>query len=277
MSISKPINVLVATPCYGGMLHRGYFHSILELQKLCSSNNIILNVQTLGNESLINRARCFYTSLVLANPHIDYLLFIDSDITFDPRTILRMIQFKKEIVCAVYPKKGLDWNKIIDLSKNPLISKDNIQQLALDYVVNFDKNNIEVENGFAKCLYAGTGCMLIHRTVLDQMKEKFPEKKYINDVGGYNISPEVVDNFYSFFNTFVCEKSKRLLSEDYAFLEIWRNMGGDVWIDLQANLVHTGTFDFNGSLGTQLVFVDQINRQKNEEKEKSEKVEDKKE
>ncbi len=262
MSIYKPIQILLATPCYGGMLHRGYFQSVLELQKLCSSNNIILNVQTIGNESLINRARCFFTALTLANTHVDYLLFIDSDITFDPKSILRMIQFKKEIVCAVYPKKGIDWTKVIELSKNDGVNKDNIQQLTLDYVVNFDNSSIEVQDGFAKCLYAGTGCMLIHRKVLEQMKEKFPEKKYLNDVGGYNISPEVIDNFYSFFNTFVCEKSKRLLSEDYAFLELWRGMGGDVWIDLQANLVHTGTFDFIGSLGSQLVYIDQMNRKK---------------
>ncbi len=269
MSISKPIHVMLAMPCFGSMIYRGCFHSILELQKLCTSNNIILTVQTLGQESLINRARCYFSALILANKHIDYLLFIDSDITFDPKTILRMIQFNKELVCAVYPKKGLSFDRIIELSKNPLVNINNIQQLALDYVVNFDTDNIEVQDGFAKCLYSGTGCMLIQRTVFEQMKEKFPEKKYINDVGGYNTSPEVVDNFYSFFNTFVCEKSKRLLSEDYAFIELWRTMGGTVWVDLQATLIHTGNFDYNGSLGMQLIFRDQMNRQKLQEDEKN--------
>ncbi len=267
--LPKPIHILLATPCYGGVLHRGYFHSVLNLQKMCQIHGYQLTVHTIGNESLITRGRNFYVSLVLGHPHITHLLFIDSDITFSPENVIRMIQFNKEIVCGIYPKKGINWEKITELSKMEEITKENIERISLDYVINFDKETVHVENGFLKCLYAGTGFMMIKREVLETLKEKLPETKYINDVNGYG-TPETNDNFYALFDCFICPKSKRYLSEDYAFCQRSIEAGYDIWVDILCNLTHTGIYEFKGSFGEYVTFIHKMAEKKIREQQQQE-------
>ena len=261
MSIPKPVHILLATPCYGGLLHRGFFHSVLSLQRLCQIQGYQLTVHTLGNESLIQRGRNFYIALTLGNPHITHLLFVDSDITFNPENVIRMVQFQKGVVCGIYPKKGINWENMIQLSKEEGITKENIEKIGLEYVINFSEGNIQVENGFLKCLYAGTGFMLIQREVIEKLRDKHPETKFINDVGGYQL-PETKDNFYALFDCFICPKSKRYLSEDYAFCQRALDSGFDIWVDITCNLTHTGTYNFEGSFGQYITFMHQMNQKK---------------
>ena len=53
----KKLSIFVGTPCYGSWLSEDYFHSILDLQNFCRQEEIALRIQTLGQESLITRAR----------------------------------------------------------------------------------------------------------------------------------------------------------------------------------------------------------------------------
>jgi hypothetical protein len=88
--------------------------------------------------------------------------------------------------------------------------------------------------------------MLIRREVLEKMVESFPQLKYTNDVTGYFNGTN--DNFfYAFFDCIIDEKSKRYLSEDYAFCQRWLQLGGDIWVDLLCDLSHCGSYNFRGS------------------------------
>ncbi len=254
MSFFQNYHILLACPAYGGVVHVPFFESVLKLQKICFLNNILLTVFPLSNESLIPRGRNFYCALTLANPNITHLLFIDTDIEFDPDSIIRMLKFDKEIVCGPYPKKHIDLKKVRDIIlKNPEIDLDKLESKTLEYVVNLlplkEGGIIQHTNGFIKCMYAGTGFMLIKRDLLLKMKEKFPELKYTNDVNGYD-SPETRDNFYAFFDCFVDPVSKRYLSEDYAFCQRFLEIGGDIWLDILCNLNHIGLRKYSGRYQT---------------------------
>lgn len=267
--IQKPRHILVAAPCYGGMLHRGFFHSILNLQKITQIHDIHMTVHTIGNESLIQRGRNFYVNLCYSNPHFTHLMFIDSDITFNPENVIRMINFDKDVVCGIYPKKGLDMNKIRHLSRDDKILTEELEAISLDYVVNFDGESVTITNGFIPCMYAGTGFMMIKREVIEKLIQCYPETKYNNDVGGYNL-PGMEDNFYALFDCFICPKSRRYLSEDYAFCQRCIEQGMQIWLDLTCNLTHTGTHDYKGSFGRHITFVNEIANKQNEEIRKQE-------
>lgn len=58
----------VATPCYGNMVTHHYLKSILKLQKACIERNLPLSVDTLGNESLVTRARNTLVATFLDRP-----------------------------------------------------------------------------------------------------------------------------------------------------------------------------------------------------------------
>ena len=49
--------VMVGTPCYGGLLHEAYMHSFLRTQKEAQKKGYRLHLNSMGNESLITRAR----------------------------------------------------------------------------------------------------------------------------------------------------------------------------------------------------------------------------
>jgi hypothetical protein len=242
-------NILLATPCYGNMMTRNFFHSVLKLKDICKSVDINVDISTIGNESLITRARNYFVSLILANPTYTHLLFIDSDITFDPLSVVRMVQSEKMLVAGAYPKKHIDWNRASDLYKTEKIS-ENVEPQLYDYAINIvtdaSTQTIPIVDGFLKVSYAATGFMLIKREVLEKMVSSFPELKYTNDVTGYFNGSN--DNlFYAFFDCIIDDKSKRYLSEDYAFCQRWLQLGGEIWVDLLCDLSHCGSYNFRGS------------------------------
>ncbi len=247
MELKKNITILVATPCYGGQVFQGYLGSVLGLQRICDKIGWNLIVKTHGNESLIPRGRNLYVAMTLGHKEIDYLLYIDADITFQPESVIRMVQEDKDITCGIYPKKGINWGKVSEITKNNQ-NVDNLEQKSLDYVVNIDNGHISIQKGFMRIKYGGTGFMLIKRGVIEKMVEAYPETKYTNDIQGYN-APELVNNFYALFDCIIHPESNRYLSEDYLFCERWTKIGGEIWADISTKLIHTGAYDFKGNFG----------------------------
>jgi len=249
---NQNFHVLLATPCYGGQMFRGYAQSILHLQRLCDSKGIKLDILTIGNESLITRARNFYVSLVLAKKEYTHLFFVDSDISFNPMNVLRMLTSGKDVVAGCYPKKGINWERVTNIIKEGVVDKEFYEAAAYDYAVNITTENdhgvqkVPIQNGFMKVSYAATGFMMIKRQVLEKMAREYSNLKYVNDVGGYD-SQGNKDYFYALFDCIIDPVSRRYLSEDYAFCKRWLGMSGEIWIDLSCNLSHTGTYDFKGA------------------------------
>jgi len=250
---NKNYYILLATPCYGGQMFRGYMQSVLNLQRLCDSKGIKIDVLTIGNESLITRARNFYVSLMLAKKEYTHLLFVDADISFNPLNVLRMLTSGKDVVAGSYPKKGINWEKIAAIARENVVETEYIAAASYDYAVNIITENdqgtqrVPIQGGFMKVAYAATGFMMIKREVLEKMARNFSNLKYVNDVGGYDVH-ENKDYFYALFDCIIDPVSRRYLSEDYAFCKRWLGMNGEIWVDLSCNLSHAGSYDFNGSL-----------------------------
>ncbi len=253
IEFKKGVTILVATPCYGGQVFQGYMQSVLQLQRICDQIGWNLIVKTHGNESLIPRGRNLYVAMTLGVPQITHLLYIDADITFQPESVVRMIQEDKDVTGALYPKKGLNFTKIRDLSvQNPDIDPGKLENIAHDYVLNVEGGNIPIQRGFIKCKYIGTGFMLIKRQVIEKMIEAYPETKYNNDIQGYD-TPELRNNFYALFDCIIHPVSKRYLSEDYLFCQRWIDIGGEIWADIGAQLTHTGSYDFKGNFAEHIL------------------------
>jgi hypothetical protein len=246
---TSQINILLATPCYGGLLSKEYFVGVLDLQEKCFQKGIGLKIFTLGNESLITRARNICTTYFLDSPKIfTHLLFIDADIGFSTENVFRLLEQDKDIVCGIYPKKDLNWQEILRLAKQENINSSHLQAESLMYNVSFpDPNNVNVNNGFVETVDGATGFMLIKRTVFDKMKEKYPELKYNSD-HWVNSQKMESDNSYLFFDCMKDPESGRYLSEDYTFCRRWRAIGGQIYSDITMPLVHVGTYAFQGHI-----------------------------
>ena len=121
------MNILIATPCYGGLVTHNYLNSIVYLKDAFYKYGINCTVYTLGNESLITRGRAFYVALMLSNPQFTHLFFIDADISFNPDSVIRMLMANKDVIAGIYPKKNINVNNTVVINrtnKNSLYSQN---------------------------------------------------------------------------------------------------------------------------------------------------------
>ena len=106
----------------------------------------------MGNESLITRARNTLVAQFLdqcdKNPEEHtHLMFIDADISFPAQSIKRMIDYDKDIVTGVYPRKSIDWNKI----ERKMLKKGDfelMEEKSLGYNINMvHPESIQMDRG----------------------------------------------------------------------------------------------------------------------------------
>jgi len=250
--------VFVGTPCYGGMITADYFKSCMQLVALATTKEIELQFATIGNESLITRARNTLVQLFMDGDYT-HLLFIDADIAFNPKSVLRMLDFDEDVVAGVYPRKTIDWAKVKKkLKERPDMPEDELLATALQYNLNVkNPNKIEMKKGFIEVMDAATGFMLIKRNVFEKMSKQYPELKFVPDQHLNQPHEKHFDYHktsdwnYTFFDTMVEPKTKRYLSEDYAFCRLWQNIGGSIYADILSGMTHFGSYAFRGNVGTQ--------------------------
>ena len=244
----KPLRgkkVMLATPMYGGLGNSMYFSSVLQLQDIMIRNGMQLHHCFMANESLIDRARNGLVYEYLTKSDADYLLFVDADIQFRAEDILAMMSFDKELICGPYPKKHINWTVIIEAIKHGIEDPAVLEKLVGEYVFTPLEENTKMEK-IIKVSEAGTGMMLIKRSVFKKLKQRFPENFYLSDDSRV-LRAEKKREMHAYFRTAIVDN--RYLSEDYYFCHKWREAGGDVWLFPWSQCTHYGTYGFQGSVG----------------------------
>ena len=250
--------IFIGTPCYGGMITADYFKSCMQLVALAAVNKIEIQFGTIGNESLITRARNTLVQLFMDGDYT-HLLFIDADLAFDPKAVLRMLEFDKDVVTGIYPRKTIDWTKVKrKLKDNPDMSEDEVLATSLQYNLNVhDPKKIFLQKGFIEVMDGPTGFMLIKRAVFEKMAKQYPELKFtpdqhINQPHDKDFEYHKTSDWnYTFFDTMIEPDTKRYLSEDYAFCRLWQKIGGKIFADITSGMTHYGNYAFRGNVSTQ--------------------------
>lgn len=254
--IRRDVHLMIATPCYGGMIGSAFMRSMLQTQNLFNQAGIRFSFVSIDNESLVTRARNNLMAMFLANPAPTHLMFIDADIGWDGTDILRMLHWDKDVICGAYPKKGIKWADIKKaVQQDPNINDSQMEWHSSNYVVNITwKDNPKVEgqkiasvdgSGNVEVEDAGTGFMIIRRSVIEKIIKAQPELKYENDMP---LAEEVKKHSYSLFDTMHCPDTNRYLSEDYTFCRRWQKLGGEIWIDPRTQLSHWGGHSYKGNI-----------------------------
>jgi len=245
--------IFVATPMYGGMCGGQYTKSTAELAKLCQAYGITIDFFYLFNESLITRARNYCADEFLRQKDFTHLMFIDSDIGFNPNDVLSLAALAvddKDIICAPYPKKTISWEKIKKAVDKGFADENphELQNFVGDFVFNPAEGQTEIPlNEPVEVLEGGTGFMMIQRKAFEKFEEAYPELHYKPDhvrSANFDGTREIM----CYFDALIDPKSKRYLSEDYMFCQWSREIGLKVWMCPWMQLSHTGTYTFGGSL-----------------------------
>jgi hypothetical protein len=254
----KKRSLMVCTPMYGGQCHGLFTKSCCDLAKMFHEYGIELKFFFLFNESLITRARNYCADEFLRSKNT-HLMFIDSDIGFDPNDVLSMMAImdpndhtenRKEIMCGAYPKKTIAWEKIkraVDkgfADDNP----GNLEKYIGDYVFNPTSDQTEVRiDEPCSVLEGGTGFMMIQRSAFEKFNKGYPSYSYRPDharTKHFDGSRKIM----MYFQALIDPKSERYLSEDYMFCQWMRELGVKTWLCPWMKLVHCGSYMFGGSL-----------------------------
>jgi hypothetical protein len=247
--------LFVATPMYGGMAHGLYIKSSLDLQTTMNKYGIETKFSFLFNESLITRARNYLVDEFLRSDHT-HLLFIDSDIHYNPQDVLALMALDKDVIGGPYPKKSMNWGNIAQAARaNPNMDPKELEQLVGEYVFNVVKGTKQFSvTEPLEVMEIGTGFMMVKREVFERMEKEYPTIKYKPDhIGQANF--DGTRYIHAYFDTVIDTKdsitgggSERYLSEDYMFCQMWRKMGGQIYLCPWMKTQHIGTYAFSGNM-----------------------------
>jgi hypothetical protein len=206
--------VMLATPCYNGKVNVPYAVSLAETTFLLMKNNIPLMYNLTSSGSLLVAERNRILQMFMESD-CTHLLCIDSDLGWQPHAVTSLLLKNKEFVAGVYPARELD---NFSFTFRPVLKEDGA---------------IEGEDGLLKMEYIPAGFMLISRSALVKMQEKFPELYYEPKHESMKHAKG-----WCFFNTEVW--GGEFWGEDYFFCRKAREAGVDIWVDPTIVFNHDG-------------------------------------
>jgi hypothetical protein len=212
-------SVLIAMPCYGGMVSDKTTRGLFNLGKELRSLEIDHGLLTIANESLVTKARSRISNFYMNSTEYEKILFIDSDIGFTPDDAFKLIMSDKDIICGAYPMKG------IPLRYNYNVSSPEVREGDL----------VQIEN-------IGFGFCCIKRQIFQDIQKNYGEElKYYPALNNSSCPPteKEYNNSYHYFLEF--KKGMHFLPEDFSFFERASNVGYKSWLDTSIRLCHVGS------------------------------------
>jgi len=234
----EKLKILICIPSFDTKIHLETISSIISVRDILLSNGIQTNMMWV-RDSLITRGRNKLVSHFLKTD-CTHLFFIDADISFKPDDFIRVLLFNKPIACSPYPIKR----------DTPIEDGD----ASMGWCLNFPLGKYDHsknDDGFKQCDYAGTGFMCIKKEVFKTILKKYPSIEYKSDVVAHinnKTKSHKGNTEYAFFDCGIQgqgvledkDNTKRYLSEDYYFCQLWKQCGGQIWADLTSELRHVG-------------------------------------
>lgn len=188
-----------------------------------------VNLAFESGNAIIARARNKLVAEFMAGGY-DQLFFIDADLGWQPDAFVRLIQYPEEVVSGIYPYRYDEANA------------------AGQWPVKWQASEGETieanEHGLIEVDGAPTGFMRIRRSAIEKLIAANPDKLVQ--------CPQTVNGFYyALFNNEV--RNGKFTGEDYYFCDLWRQIGGKVFIDPNIGFEHMGMKSWRGNLAATLI------------------------
>ena len=213
--------LVIATPAYGGQVTSPYLLSIASSVVLFCRRGISHQLHVNSGDSFIPRARALLLGKFMRTD-CSHLLMIDSDMSWQAKDVVRLLEHDVDFVCGGYRQKcqQLKWNFCLlhDPDARP-----------------GDPVRVKTRGDLVSISGAGAGFMLLKRQAVERMIEAAPETRF-EHVGNEDRPLECWD----LFGPVGCI-AHTFYGEDIAFCNRWRRLGGEVWLDPAVQLGHHGS------------------------------------
>jgi hypothetical protein len=222
-------SIFIALPAYDFKVSLKLAISLARFTQVAGKHGISVHMGSICGCSVVSRARNLLVKDMVDSDATD-LLFIDSDINFEPDDILRLMAWGAD------PKKGIVAGVPRTRSENKVYIAD------LDY----DENGELTMNGMGlvRGKRVATAFMLIRREVFEQMMAAHPEWVYKDQR-----SDRMIPCLFDFKLT-----EEGYIGEDFLFCDRARELGFEVWIDPTIKLGHMGVQEYEGCFGPDVLY-----------------------
>ncbi len=208
---------MIATPAYGGMVHVDYLNTVLGFQ----TEGIQYTLATIGNESLITRARNTLLSLFWATPQLTHLLFLDADVSLSAADLKHMLAQNRDVIGAPVALKGRNaqGQRIFNVGR---CMGEAGEQLLVEHI------------GTAAFMLSRNAVAALVKQAIDQGHVYAPPTR--DSLRGETSSLKLM---YDVFQVGVVDGV--YLSEDYWVCRQLRELGFDIHVQPDAYTEHHGT------------------------------------
>jgi hypothetical protein len=218
--------LMIGLPAYDHKVGLRMAVSLMRLGQQVMEHGIHIQVSSICGCSVVSRARNMIAHEFLKSD-CDHLLFIDSDMNFEPESVLRLLAWNqtKPIVGGAYESRKEGKIYILSLDGD----KDHVQMDAM---------------GNVKARRIATGFMMIQRQVFEKLAEMHPEWEHKD-----NTSDAMLHSFFDFKVT-----REGYIGEDFLFCDRAQEAGFSVWIDPTIKLGHMGIHEFKSDFGNDVLY-----------------------
>jgi hypothetical protein len=222
-------SLFIALPAYDFKVSLKLAVSLARFAQAAPQHGIDIQIGSICGCSVVSRARNLLAQDLLDST-CDYLLFIDSDINFEPEDIFRLMAWGSD------PKKGI----VAAVPRTR--STDKVYIATLDH----DENNDLTMNGMGlvRAKRVATAFMLVRREVFETLNEAHPEWRYFDAR-----CDRTVPCIFDFMLT-----DEGYVGEDFLFCDRAREHGFEVWVDPTITLGHMGVQEYVGNFGTDMLY-----------------------
>ncbi len=224
----KPKKFFIATPFYELKGYSPYIKSLIDslvgLAQYAKETGIEFEFHHVSGDSYVWRARNSLADRFLKSD-CSHLVFIDSDESWEPEGLYRLLKADAPIVGAAYPVKN------------------NWQHFGV--VIHTDENHIAKTNkdGLIYAEKVPTGFMKISREVFSKLQLADPENwywepdEYGTQSKRYNYFGHILENHI-------------IYGEDISFCKRWQAIGGELFVEPRVTIEHYGTQGWKGNYDT---------------------------
>lgn len=219
-------HVVIATPSYDGAIHDLCAGSVAEARIECIKNKILPTWITMSGSPYVEVLRNKLVRDFLAIESATDLVFVDSDVGFDPAALPRLLSYDADVVGGCYPFKS-------DTGGFPVMIDWETEGVP----------RIDEATGLPHCLMIPTGFLRIRRRVFERILHYFGADKLT--IVEREPDGAERERYRQFFRT---EKiGEQWFGEDVHFCKLWREMGGAILLDPDIDFTHSGRKHWRGN------------------------------
>jgi len=234
--------LLIATPAYGDVYYTPYVTSVMNLARAMNKRRWDFSFVTIAY-SEIAESRNYLLTYWFDKTDASHILFIDTDMGFEPELIVDMVALNKPIVGVIYPKRNINFNRVAEFAARGEPTNRAVGK-AQEYIFRRLPRGTQpkTQDGFLEVEACGTGILLIQRSCIETMLRQIPT---LSDTNKNNIRlHKTLDRIIRTFDVMRDADGNRL-SEDYSFCHRWRHScNGEIWASQSHEIVHVGLHQF---------------------------------